>query len=170
MDRDATIRKRARQGELQSALASEYGLTRQRVSQIIRRGIKPKQRRKTKKSNYAAIIDRLINERGNRCQYCGSFFDDRHLKPLSRSLDHRIPKMHGGSDDEENLMLVCRSCNSIKANRSLEMAKNSIALKVIGWPNFTQEQVDWLRKKQFDLSEYDSFTFYYLQQMPLTGN
>jgi len=43
---------------------------------------------------------------GNVCFYCGE------AKPLTR--DHKVPLTRGGSDDIENIIPACRSCNTRK--------------------------------------------------------
>ena len=45
------------------------------------------------------------------CDYCNNLFD-----PLAASLDHILPKSRGGSNELENLHLVCFSCNLMKGN------------------------------------------------------
>ena len=52
---------------------------------------------------------------GYTCQYCGS-------KPGSRelSIDHIVPRSRGGKSTWTNCVLACTTCNSVKANRSLE--------------------------------------------------
>lgn len=47
---------------------------------------------------------------GRRCFYCGA------KKPLQ--IDHIIPRAKGGSDDIENLQLLCARCNRVKGVRA----------------------------------------------------
>ncbi len=49
------------------------------------------------------------------CQYCGS-----QVGPLT--LDHVIPREHGGRDSWENLVVACIKCNLVKGNRTPEEA------------------------------------------------
>lgn len=42
------------------------------------------------------------------CGYCGAY---------ATTVDHRIPKARGGTDDESNLMAACLRCNSGKRDR-----------------------------------------------------
>lgn len=42
------------------------------------------------------------------------------LSPTSATLDHIIPHSQGGSDDMENLVTACWSCNRDKGNRTIE--------------------------------------------------
>lgn len=62
---------------------------------------------------------------GGRCEYCGiqmpTWYDagapgaDVRVAP---SIDHRMPKSRGGTDDPENLAIACRSCNSSKGAKT----------------------------------------------------
>lgn len=66
----------------------------------------------------ASISDALqsiIREHAdNRCGYCLSH---QQYVPLKLEIEHIIPKSRGGSDDESNLWLACRSCNLHKSNQ-----------------------------------------------------
>ena len=50
------------------------------------------------------------------CQYCNTTNG-----PLT--IDHIIPKVHGGLDIWENLVAACKPCNQKKGDRTLENAK-----------------------------------------------
>lgn len=41
------------------------------------------------------------------CKYCKS--------TENLTIDHKISKVHGGTDDIKNLQCLCRRCNSIKS-------------------------------------------------------
>lgn len=56
----------------------------------------------------------LLAERSYRCFYCHVGLTIRN-----RSLDHKIPLVRGGTNDRENLVPACRSCNQRK-NRKTE--------------------------------------------------
>lgn len=36
----------------------------------------------------------------------------QEILPMSLEIEHILPQAEGGTDDEENLWLSCRSCNS----------------------------------------------------------
>jgi hypothetical protein len=57
------------------------------------------------------VRDRVRAEAGNRCGYRQS---PQHLVLGQREIEHIIPTAAGRSDDEENLWLACRLCNSFK--------------------------------------------------------
>lgn len=47
-----------------------------------------------------------------KCVSCGQYFSKSDI-----TIDHRIPKRKGGTDDLWNLQPMCRSCNSAKRER-----------------------------------------------------
>lgn len=47
---------------------------------------------------------------GFSCAYCGRNLKD--AEPADVTLDHLLPRCHGGSNDATNLITACRSCNS----------------------------------------------------------
>lgn len=51
----------------------------------------------------------LIQRDGHKCRICST--------KQNISIDHKIPLSKGGSDELENLQLLCRSCNSRKGDR-----------------------------------------------------
>lgn len=52
---------------------------------------------------------RVRERAGHRCEYCQLHQDDSPLAALH--IEHIIPKVHGGTDDLENLALACIDCN-----------------------------------------------------------
>lgn len=55
-------------------------------------------------------IRTLVRERAqNACEYCHLHQDDSPLAALH--VEHVIPKVHGGTDDLDNLALACIDCN-----------------------------------------------------------
>ena len=66
--------------------------------------------RRWSRANY-----RLVFERDNgACRYCGSTSDP--------TIDHVVPRVRGGGDEGENLVVACRRCNSRKGARTPEEA------------------------------------------------
>jgi len=45
-----------------------------------------------------------------KCKYCKS--------RINLTIDHKIPKIQGGTDDKTNLQCLCKECNSIKSELS----------------------------------------------------
>lgn len=60
----------------------------------------------------------LILRDGPQCVWCGK---DVAADPEA-TVDHVIPKAHGGSSGKANLVLACKSCNSARRSR-----------RVLGW-------------------------------------
>lgn len=50
---------------------------------------------------------------GDNCHYCHEELTDH-----TRTIDHMIPKSHGGTNDLINLVLACYACNSSKGNKT----------------------------------------------------
>ena len=57
----------------------------------------------------------LYGQQDGRCNGCGSIFDFRDLY-----FDHILPVVAGGTDELENLQLLCSHCNQIKGSHSQE--------------------------------------------------
>jgi 5-methylcytosine-specific restriction endonuclease McrA len=49
------------------------------------------------------------------CQYCGEKFKLHQL-----TIDHIIPRVHGGRSTWDNVVASCKKCNGIKGCKSLE--------------------------------------------------
>ena len=50
---------------------------------------------------------------GGNCGGCGEHFLKRNV-----TIDHIVPRKHGGTDHPENLWLLCAACNSSKGTKS----------------------------------------------------
>lgn len=61
----------------------------------------------------------IIKRDGGKCQYCGA-----GNRPLT--VDHVIPKKHGGQDLWENLVCACVNCNNKKGDRTPEKANMTL--------------------------------------------
>lgn len=46
------------------------------------------------------------------CRYCR-----QSVTAATSSLDHIIPRSRGGTNSQDNLVLVCRRCNTLKGDR-----------------------------------------------------
>lgn len=64
----------------------------------------------------------------NKCFYCAKSLEEM-LSDESHTIDHLIPKSKGGKNEEENLVLSCRSCNSKKGTKTLEQLKKMEKIK-----------------------------------------
>jgi NADH:ubiquinone oxidoreductase subunit F (NADH-binding) len=83
-----------------------------------------------------AIRGRVRAHAGNCCGYCLSRQD---YVPWQLEIEHIIPKAKGGTDDEENLWLACRSCKW-----SL-----SLCAEIGSRPAGIHPRIDW-RRRWFD--------------------
>lgn len=63
--------------------------------------------------NMRTIFDdeKIKLQTGQICNYCGS--------SEKLALDHIFPQKYGGTDDAENLIFACRTCNSSKGKKDL---------------------------------------------------
>lgn len=57
-----------------------------------------------------------------RCAYCG-----RKIEYKDMQVDHMHPKANGGTDDIDNLMPSCRTCNHYKRAERLEYFRKMIS-------------------------------------------
>ena len=55
----------------------------------------------------------LKKGRWYKCVACGKWFEKANI-----TVDHRIPKRNGGTDDLWNLQPMCKSCNSRKRHHN----------------------------------------------------
>ena len=69
---------------------------------------------KRRRYNRSAVFKRD----GHNCQYCGQ---TKRVSELT--IDHVLPKSHGGKTVWENCVACCFACNNKKANRTPKQAK-----------------------------------------------
>lgn len=60
-----------------------------------------------------SVLTELLDKSGGRCMHCGM-----ELSNDAAVIEHIFPRRYGGSDRIENLMVVCRNCNSFLAGHS----------------------------------------------------
>lgn len=84
--------------------------------------------------NRVQIRQQLADRDGYKCHYCRcSLTRAKGGKPLSgrnKTIDHKIPKCLGGTDDLENLVLACYTCNIERGHTPYEefLAKKQAAV------------------------------------------
>lgn len=61
----------------------------------------------------------LIERDGGHCKFCNVQLTLDINAPNQMSLDHVVPRSKGGSNDITNLQLLCRICNTAKADKIL---------------------------------------------------
>ncbi len=84
------------------------------------------------------LRQKIVDQAGDRCGYC--LGEQRYIfEPLE--IDHLLPTGKGGTDDEENLWLACRFCNSRKGMQTQgfdELTKKKL-------PLFNPRKQNWNR-------------------------
>lgn len=79
-----------------------------------------------------------MKKRKSECVYCGC------RNTLILTIDHKIPKVRGGADEEKNMQVCCWICNQLKGAltheefkkymKSLETLKELFKIKLIMQP------------------------------------
>ena len=63
---------------------------------------------------YKVHLKTMYGDQGGDCGGCGVHFP----KMRNLTIDHIVPRSHGGTDHIENLWLLCGACNSSKGTKS----------------------------------------------------
>ena len=66
--------------------------------------------------------ERVHAKYGGYCAYCGCLLEYKDMQ-----VDHLHPVHKGGSNDFENLMPACRSCNHYKETFTLEQFRDRLS-------------------------------------------
>ncbi|MDF5714190.1 MAG: HNH endonuclease [Rhizonema sp. NSF051] len=61
------------------------------------------------------LREKIRGQAGDQCGYCRSL--QKYVLGLLE-IEHIIPKAKGGTDDQDNLWLACRLCNSYKGTQT----------------------------------------------------
>jgi CRISPR/Cas system Type II protein with McrA/HNH and RuvC-like nuclease domain len=64
------------------------------------------------KSKFLRLFERDLG----RCVYCGLNLKADFDRFMMATEDHLVPVSKGGTNDLDNLLLSCRTCNGLKAN------------------------------------------------------
>jgi HNH endonuclease len=84
------------------------------------------------------LRQKIVEQAGDRCGYC--LGEQRYIfAPLE--INHLLPTGKGGTDDEENLWLACRFCNSHKGMQT--QGFDEITKKKL--PLFNPRKQNWNR-------------------------
>jgi 5-methylcytosine-specific restriction endonuclease McrA len=91
----------------------------------------------------AALRRRVVEQAGNRCEYCGI---PESATFAAHELDHIIARKHGGQTKADNLALSCALCNKHKGSdvTSVDPEMGDIT------PLFNPRQDRWSDHFQFD--------------------
>ena len=90
----------------------------------------------------------IFNKFKGHCAYCGC-----KLKTNTMTVDHLIPQSKGGSNNIDNLMPACKSCNTTKADDDIEFLRIALA-----WPSLNIAQIQSFRKVRKTVKK---FKFYF---------
>lgn len=69
-------------------------------------------------------MEGLYTRDGGRCAYCG-----RAIELRDATRDHVVPRCRGGEDSWMNLVLACKRCNHIKADRTPQEAGMTLRVR-----------------------------------------
>ena len=89
---------------------------------------------------------RIFKKKGSICYYCGE---------EAETLDHFIPRIKGGSNNDSNLIPSCRRCNFIKQARTLEHFRELEIRRVNNMPKFSPEHIEFLKRYNFELPKFE---------------
>lgn len=69
------------------------------------------------------IYESLVARDGSVCVACGAFLvrGSKNGIGVRPTIDHKIPQSRGGSDELDNLQLMCRTCNGIKGSSAISV-------------------------------------------------
>lgn len=97
----------------------------------------------------------ILERNGFTCQLCGAGPGEADPTNPSRKIrlhiDHITPIVQGGTDDRENLRVVCSSCNQARANIQTpsESAVNILG-RIRRQPRSVQKEIYESLKRQFE--------------------
>lgn len=96
---------------------------------------------------------RIVSKVGGKCAYCDTALYIRGRK-RNLSIDHIIPVVLGGTDDESNLQAVCKECNRLKDQHTDSEFRERIqrGRRVLEIP-VSQPTDRWLMQKIMDCTE-----------------
>lgn len=80
----------------------------------------------------------ILEKTGGVCAVCG--------KPLEHgkvTIDHYIPKYHGGTDDVRNLLPLCKNCNKRKGSRMVQAEEFYPYLKAMYFHEADEYRAEW---------------------------
>ena len=115
--RDLVVERLEREVDKENLLKAGGG----RMPQIIHKRCPPARTDSDAPRRSKNIRAILYKKQGGHCAgHCGSDGRGRRLDMDLLHVDHKYPRSKGGSDVDENLQLLCPTCNSRKGNRAME--------------------------------------------------
>ncbi len=81
---------------------------------------------------------RILEKTGGVCAVCG-----RPLEYEKVTIEHYIPKYHGGTDDERNLLPLCKNCNKSKGSRIVRAEEHYPFLQAVYFGEADKYRTEW---------------------------
>lgn len=126
--------------------------------------------KQTKERKWFTLEERKAIHKANYgiCACCG-----KKLTVKSMTIEHIIPLLRGGTNDFENLTILCYDCNQLKGN--LLYLPNGFYSALRNKPRYTQMQnymADWFQsiKEEFDVERYPLISPSFYMQIDPTMN
>ncbi len=86
----------------------------------------------------AQVKNRILEKTGGLCASCGRVLEDGKV-----TIDHYIPKFHGGTDDERNLLPLCKGCNKRKGSRLVRVEEQYPYLRAVYYGEADEYRAEW---------------------------
>lgn len=64
----------------------------------------------------------VYKKTGGRCAYCG-----KEITLSEMQVDHKTPLHNGGTNQDDNLLPACKSCNHYKSTLSIDKFRKALA-------------------------------------------
>jgi 5-methylcytosine-specific restriction endonuclease McrA len=90
----------------------------------------------------------ILDKTGGVCAVCG-----RALVHSKVTIDHYIPKYHGGTDDMRNLLPLCKNCNKRKGSRIVHAKEHYPFLKAAYSCEADEYKSEWETVSPFVMSD-----------------
>lgn len=87
------------------------------------------------------VKSRILEKTGGVCAACGKTLEFGKV-----TIEHYIPKYHGGTDDERNLLPLCKNCNKRKGSRIVQAKEHYPFLKDGYYAEADNYRTEWVSK------------------------
>jgi len=101
------------------------------------------------------------------CWYCGRDLVWAASDPNRERIkdwfvvDHATPQIEGGTDELENLLPACQSCNCMKGSKDVEEFRNWLSTRDTSIPYFSKTQLEWLASQGFEMPKITRIIVFY---------
>lgn len=87
------------------------------------------------------LRERIYKRDGGQCIYCG-----KSIEIEGMHLEHKIPRVFGGTNEETNLLCACKKCNMEKSSKLMVRSEDMLSVS----DNYRlKEEVESLRDELF---------------------